>query len=126
MISHCIRAVVLAAIVTTLSLAAPAHAAPFDGDWSVVVHTTNGHCGTTRWGLAIRGGHVYYAGGSTYGDQANLSGRVSSSGHLRVNIVTGPRSAQSAGRLVKSQGSGKWAGEGPSGTCSGVWTASRR
>jgi hypothetical protein len=122
-----IRAVALAVAfaLSGITAASPARAAPFDGNWSVLIQTTNGHCGVTRWGLAIRRGHVHYAGGYAYGHPVGLSGRVSSSGHIRVNVVAGPRSAHGAGRLGRNQGSGRWAGRGPSGTCSGVWYASR-
>jgi len=76
MTSHPIRAITLTAAfaITSASAAAPTHATPFDGDWSVLVHTTDGHCGTTRWGLAIRGGQVYYAGGYAYGHLVGLAG----------------------------------------------------
>ena len=47
-----ITAIALAAIAATIISAAPsAYAASFDGSWSVVVNTTNGHCGTDRYGL---------------------------------------------------------------------------
>ena len=42
-----------------------------------------------------------------------------------MNVAAGPGLGNAAGRLGRVQGSGKWAGEGPSGTCSGVWTARR-
>ena len=41
------------------------------------------------------------------------------------NAVAGPRIAHDAGRLGRFQGSGPWAGRGPSGVCSGVWNAGR-
>ena len=39
--------------------------------------------------------------------------------------VAGPRTARGGGRLLTNQGSGTWAGVGPSGRCSGVWNATR-
>ena len=42
-----------------------------------------------------------------------------------MKLVAGPRVANGDGRLGSLQGRGKWAGQGPSGTCSGIWTATR-
>jgi hypothetical protein len=42
-----------------------------------------------------------------------------------MNAVAGPRSAKGTGRFNRVQGSGTWVGTGPSGVCSGVWTAIR-
>src|SRR5262249_54673331 len=123
MIGRRIHAITLAGAfaVAGISVAQSAHAAPYDGYWNVVIQTTNGHCGTTQWGLMIRGGRVSYAGNETVGGfPVGLGGRVSSSGVLRVNVVAGPRTAQGAGRLGRAQGGGRWAGRGPSGTCAGV------
>jgi len=90
-----------------------------------IAQTTRGHCGSIQFGLAISGGRIYSTGGSYGGYQAQLGGRVSPSGHVQVNAVAGPRSAHGAGRLGRFQGSGTWAGRGPSGVCSGVWSAAR-
>ena len=57
--------------VTTVSAAA---AAPFDGNWNVIVYTTNGHCGITNWQVGIAGGQVYWAGAMLGGYQAGLGG----------------------------------------------------
>jgi hypothetical protein len=54
-----------------------------------------------------------------------LGGRVSASGQARLNAVAGPRIAHGTGRFSGLRGSGTWAGTGPSGVCSGVWTAIR-
>ena len=114
-----------AALGLTVMAAAPsALAAPFDGDWSLLVQSPD-HCGTTRWNIAIRGGMVYYPGGYALGYPVSMAGRVSPSGVIRVNVAAGPRSASGAGRLGRLQGGGQWAGQGPSGTCAGVWTATR-
>ena len=39
--------------------------------------------------------------------------------------MAGPRQAVGTGRFTRVKGSGKWNGTGPSGVCSGVWTAVR-
>src|SRR5262249_39742618 len=100
-------------------------AAPFDGNWSVVAQTTQGHCGSMQFGLAIDRGRIYSGGGYYVGGYpAQLGGRVSPSRYMQATAVAGPRTAHAVGRLRRFQGSGTWAGTGPSGVCSGVWNAS--
>jgi len=83
-----------------------------------------GHCGSMQFGLAIDGGRLYSASGYyVFGYPAQLGGRVSPSGYVQANGVAGPRSVYAAGRLRRFQGSGTWAGSGPSGVCSGIWNA---
>jgi hypothetical protein len=90
----------------------------------VVAQTTQGHCGSIQFGLAINRGRLHSAGGYYVGGYpAQLGGRVSPSGYVHVNAVAGPRTAHADGRLRRFQGSGTWAGSGPSGVCSGVWNA---
>ena len=90
----------------------------------MVAQTTQGHCGSIQFGLAINRGRLYSAGGYYVGGYpAQLGGRVSPSGYVQANAVAGPRSAYVAGRLRRFQGSGTWAGSGPSGVCSGIWNA---
>ena len=127
MISRPMRAAALAVACCAASLlAAPsARAAPFDGNWNVVVQSPD-HCGTTRWMVAIAGGRVFhpyvvYVGGWP----ASLSGRVTRSGRINIQAVAGPRVASGVGRLGPGQGSGRWSGQGPSGICTGIWTATR-
>jgi len=125
MIGNRICAIALTAVCAIIGFAPSAVAAPFDGNWSVVAQTTRGHCESIQFGLAIRGGQIYSAGGSYGGYPAEFGGRVSPSGSIRVNAVAGPRTAYGVGRLGVSQGRGNWAGRGPSGVCSGVWSAYR-
>ena len=127
MIGTSMRAIALAAICSLTSVfAAPsAMAASHDGNWSVVAQTPD-HCGTTRWMVRIVGGqvthpYVVYVGGFP----ATLNGRVSPSGRITIHAMAGPRGATGTGRLGSHHGGGKWAGQGPSGTCAGVWTATR-
>lgn len=121
------RAIALAAIcsLTGVFAAPSARAASHDGNWSVVAQTPD-HCGTTRWMVRIVGGRVYhpyvvYVGGWP----ATLNGRVTPSGRITIQAMAGPRAATGTGRLGARQGGGRWAGQGPSGTCAGVWTATR-
>jgi hypothetical protein len=120
-----ICAIALTAVSAIICFAPSAIAAPFDGNWNVVAQTTDGHCGSIQFGIAISGGRIYSGVASYDGYAAQVGGRVSPSGQVRVNAVAGPRIADGAGRLGESQGGGTWAGSGPSGVCSGVWGATR-
>jgi hypothetical protein len=126
-ISHTLRAVALtvACIFINISAAPSAIAASFDGDWSVVVQTRD-HCGTSQWGLTIIDGQNHHPAFVLVGGfPAFVAGEVSSSGRVMINVVAGPRFASGTGRLGQVRGAGRWAGRGPSGTCAGVWTATR-
>jgi hypothetical protein len=52
-----------------------------------------------------------------------VDGRISASGQAQINAVAGPRIAHGVGRFSRFRGNGMWAGTGPSGVCSGVWSA---
>lgn len=127
MTGRCMHVVALAGAfaAASMSAASSASAANFDGNWTLIARTTNGHCGVNRFDVAISGGQLYYPGGSYQGFPVGMAGVVSPSGRIQVNIAAGPRVGNAAGRLGRVQGGGRWAGEGPSGTCSGVWTATR-
>ena len=108
----------------------PAIAAQFDGHWRMVAVTTSGHCGEIPIDVGISRGRIYSTGGSSFGTAfadypIQLVGRVTAGGQVRMNAVAGPRSAQGTGRFNRVQGSGTWAGIGPSGVCSGIWGAVR-
>jgi hypothetical protein len=123
MISNRIRAFAISLAIGCF--ASPASAAQLDGNWSMVAVTTSGHCGKIPIGLGIAHGRIYSTGGRFAGHPVQLAGRVSASGQVRMNAVAGPRSASGTGRFNRFQGSGTWAGTGPSGVCSGVWSAIR-
>lgn len=125
MIGHRIRAAVLSAAFALIGFAPPALAAQYDGAWNMVLMTTSGHCGQIRVGLAINGGHITSTSGKFVMRPIHIAGVVSGSGQARMNGVAGPRKAEGVGRFNRSKGYGKWAGTGPSGVCSGVWTAVR-
>jgi hypothetical protein len=95
----------------------------FDGDWSVVVVTRAGACTPTlRYPVAITNGIVTNGGGSP----ASVSGRVASSGAVRVTVQSGGSWASGSGHLSMTGGSGVWRGQGSSGLCQGIWRAERR
>jgi len=105
---------------SALSFASSAHAAPFDGSWSVLVVTRNGSCGPSyRYGITIYNGVVSGSGA------ASVSGRVKQNGSVSVSVAGAAGNAYGAGRLSRNSGGGSWRGRGPSGTCSGSWTAQR-
>jgi hypothetical protein len=125
MIGNRMRAFALSTALVIICSAPPAIAAPFDGNWSMVAMTTSGHCGKIKIGLGISRGRIYSTSGKFAFHPIQLAGRVSASGQAKMNAVAGPRKAQGIGRFVRSRGSGTWAGTGPSGLCSGVWSAIR-
>jgi hypothetical protein len=115
----------LATVFTIICSIAPANAAQFDGNWSMVALTTSGHCGQIPIGLGISRGRIYSTGGSFASYPIQLGGRVSPSGQVQMKAVAGPRIAHGIGRFNRFRGSGTWDGTGPSGLCSGVWSAIR-
>jgi hypothetical protein len=125
MIGNRVRALALAAAFAILGFASPAIAAPFDGSWNMLVVTTNGHCGKIKVGLAVSGNRISSTSGSFVFHPIRLAGSISPSGQTRIKAVAGPRIANGIGRFNRSKASGKWAGTGPSGVCSGVWSAIR-
>lgn len=126
MTSRRLHAAAAAAVLAAAGMSSSAAAASFNGYWSLTARTTNGHCGVTQWNVAISDGQ-FHIPGSYYlmGYPVNLAGAVSPAGQAQVHVTAGPRFASGVGRFAKSRGNGKWAGQGPSGTCSGVWTATR-
>ena len=103
----------------------PAAAAPFDGSWNMALVTTSGHCGVIKIGMAVNGGHISATGGRFVMHKISLAGLISGSGATKIEGVAGPRVAKGIGHFTRSKGIGKWNGTGPSGVCSGIWTAVR-
>ena len=108
-----------------LSAAPLASAADYDGGWNMTAVTTRGHCGTIPIGMGVSGRRIYSTGGSFAFYPIRLGGSVSRSGNISLKAVAGPRVAHGSGRLTPTSGRGTWRGRGPSGLCSGVWTATR-
>jgi len=98
-------------------------ASAFDGSWSVLILTQSGACDRAyRYGVRISNGAVHNAGGEAIA----LSGQVAPSGAVSVSVAAGDQSAQGAGRLTQTSGSGRWRGQGSLGICAGTWVAERR
>jgi hypothetical protein len=93
MIGNPMRAVALSAAFALLSFAALAKPAPFDGNWNMVLVTTNGHCGTIKIGMAVDGGHISATSGKFVMHRIALAGLISGSGQIKLNGVAGPRQA---------------------------------
>lgn len=125
MIGNRMCTIALTAASAIIWSAPPASAARFDGNWSMVAETTRGHCGTIAVGLGINRGRIFSTGGSFAFYPIRLGGRVSGSGQVTMKAIAGPRIANGTGRFGQVRGSGTWAGRGPSGLCSGVWSANR-
>jgi hypothetical protein len=125
MVANRMLSIVVSGASVMLCAVTPALAAKFDGNWSMVAETTRGHCGTIEIGLAINRGRIYSTGGSFAFYPISLGGRISASGQVQMNAVAGPRTARGTGRFGSFRGSGIWAGRGPSGLCSGIWSANR-
>ncbi len=125
MIANRMCAFALAAAAAITFFAAPASAGKYDGTWSMTAVTTRGNCGVIPIGMGISNGRIYSTGGSFAFYSISLGGRVSSSGGVSLKAVAGPRIAVGTGRFTHVRGSGRWHGKGPSGLCSGTWTATR-
>jgi hypothetical protein len=124
MISYSNRVVMVATAfaISAVSAVPSASAASFDGPWSVLVVPRSGPCDQSyRYGLMIRGGTVSYLGGGA----VSVSGTVSRSGRVSVSVSSGGQSAFGSGRLSNGRGGGTWRGQGPTGACAGVWSASQ-
>jgi len=98
---------------------------PFNGSWNMALVTTSGHCGVIKIGMAVNGGRISATSGRFVMHKISLAGLISGSGATTIDGVAGPRVAKGVGHFTRSKGGGKWNGTGPSGVCSGVWTAAR-
>ena len=118
----CLQMSILA--LACFAVAGPAFArSAFDGDWSVVIVTRGGACAPSfRYGVTISDGAVLNSGGSP----ANVQGRVTRNGSVRVLVQSGNEWANGYGRLGRNSGGGIWRGQGSSGACEGTWIAQRR
>jgi hypothetical protein len=121
MISHLVRASILATVcIAAVATEAPART-PYDGAWSVLIVTTSGECDRAyRYGISIIDGYIRYDGGAVA-----MSGRVSANGVVRVTVLSGGARASGSGRLTRTAGSGGWKGVSGQSECSGYWQANR-
>jgi hypothetical protein len=117
----CFQASVLA--LACIGVAGPAVAqSAYDGSWSVVITTRGGACESgLRYGVQIVNGQVVSAAGGA----ADVRGRVTPSGAVRVAVQSGGQWANGSGHLNRSSGGGVWRGQGNSGSCQGTWVAQR-
>ena len=116
----CLQASAFAAGCMTIAAPAVARSA-YDGDWSVVIATRGGACPpSVRYGLQIINGTVVNTSG-----QAQVQGRVSPNGAVRVTVQAGGQWASGSGRLSSTRGGGVWRGQGNAGFCQGTWVAER-
>ena len=122
MITHIVRACFLAVVCAAAVPNSASARTPYDGAWSVLIVTQRGVCDRAyRYGIDIIDGNLVYNGGIV-----TLSGRVASSGIVRVSISGGGARANGSGRLTRKNGQGSWIGRSGSDACSGYWEAERR
>ncbi len=107
----------LAAFASTASIASAA--TPYDGRWSLTINTQRGACDTYNLPVEIVNGNVSFPG------LVRASGRVAKNGAVQVAVAAGGKSAAGSGRLMATNGSGRWTGKSGEDRCSGTWTAQK-
>src|SRR5262249_5480036 len=122
MIPPSARALILATVFATFAGVPNAQAgSQFDGTWALNAVTRTGECDRNfRLNGKIANGIVYYQGGGTA-----VSGSANPRGQVNATLRIGPNHAMGSGRLSSASGTGTWRGQGPSGVCSGTWSAQR-
>jgi hypothetical protein len=105
-------------------IAAPTHAqSAYDGPWSIVITTRGGTCQSgMRYGVNISNGQIINPAAGA----ADVQGRITPRGAVRVTVRSGGAWALGSGRLGRVAGGGVWRGQGSSGLCNGTWVAQRR
>ena len=92
----------------------------FDGVWNVLFTTRAGNCNSTNSvPFTVTGRRVSSAGGG------KVTGGITPSGAVSVEISVGASVATGSGRLVGNSGTGRWTGIITGDKCSGTWQASR-
>ena len=119
MFSQFIRASLLALAATAAMAGAAEARSPYDGRWSLTIHTTRGDCSTYNFPVDISNGQV------SFPNLVRANGRVTKKGSVRVFVAAMGKSASGSGKLNGSSGSGRWTGRSGGDRCSGVWTAQR-
>ncbi len=100
-----------------MSVATPAAAATFDGEWNVRIASSNVACPSgTSVSIGISNGQV-----ASSNAMVTASGRVVEAGTITVTLSSGMKRAVGSGHLAGTSGSGTWRGA----LCSGTWTAQR-
>ena len=103
-----------------LLVSAPAHAASFDGPWTVTIVTQSGRC-DTAYSFPLN----VYRGRVTSPSGVSINGRVGGGGGVSVSIASGGSHGSASGRLYASSGAGRWSGVLGGERCSGRWEAYR-
>jgi len=99
------------------SIATPAAAADFDGQWNVQIASSNVACPNgTSVSIGINNGRV-----ESSNAMVSASGHVADAGSINVTLTSGIKRAVGSGHLTATSGSGTWHGA----MCSGTWTAQR-
>ena len=105
-------------------VAAPAHArSAHDGPWSIVITTRGGSCpAAIRYGVDVSNGRIVNPAAGA----ADVQGRVTPRGAVRVTVRSGGAWAVGSGRLGRVAGGGVWRGQSSGSFCDGTWEAQRR
>ena len=104
----------------TASAGMPVRAGAYDGVWNVLFATEAGNCSSTNSvPFTVTGRRVSSAGGG------KVTGGISSSGRVAVQISVGASKASGSGRLAGNSGTGRWSGIISGDRCSGTWQATR-
>jgi hypothetical protein len=104
-------------LLLALSVATPAAAATYDGQWNVQIASLKPACGGGAMvSIGINNGQV-----ASSNPLMSASGRVAGAGNISVTLTSGTKRAVGSGRLTATSGSGTWRGA----LCSGTWTAQR-
>jgi hypothetical protein len=99
------------------SIATPAAAANFDGQWSVQIASSNAACPNgASVSIGISNGRV-----ESSSAMVAASGHVADAGSINVTLISGIKRAVGSGHLTATSGAGTWRGA----MCSGTWTAQR-
>ena len=78
-----------------------AHAAGYDGTWSVLIVTETGTCDRGyRYNVNVSNGQVRYQGDAA---AVNLTGTVTPAGLVKVSIKVGDQGADGTGHLIGEQ-----------------------
>jgi len=100
-----------------MSVATPATAATFDGQWNVQIASSHSACGGgASVSIGISNGQV-----ASTNAMMTASGRVAEAGTISVTLVSGIKRAVGFGHLTGTSGSGTWRGT----MCQGTWTAQK-
>jgi hypothetical protein len=99
------------------SIATPAAATSFDGQWNVQIASTRTACPNgASVSIGITNGKVLSSDA-----MMSASGHVADAGSISVTLTSGIKRATGSGHLTATSGSGTWHGA----MCSGTWTAQR-